>query len=244
LKFENNNFIKYFFVILIILIIQQLFSKIGGIIANLFNYQNIDPQNVFAFITIHHIVILIISLLLIYILKKLYNIDFGFRLGNFKKGLKYLAIFTIVIFIYTLLYQLIGYYFKIATPINYPLNIKNVLGTLGFQLFLSGTAEELLFRALPISILLFTFRRSKSFKWGITIETIIAAVLFSLAHIQWSFSPFVINMNFYQLIYSFILGIAYGLVYQKSDSIIYPILMHSISNVLYVGVGYIFTILF
>lgn len=244
MKFENNNFIKYFFVILIILIIQQLFSKIGGIIANLFNYQNIDPQNVFAFITIHHIVILIISLLLIYILKKLYNIDFGFRLGNFKKGLKYLAIFTIVIFIYTLLYQLIGYYFKIATPINYPLNIKNVLGTLGFQLFLSGTAEELLFRALPISILLFTFRRSKSFKWGITIETIIAAVLFSLAHIQWSFSPFVINMNFYQLIYSFILGIAYGLVYQKSDSIIYPILMHSISNVLYVGVGYIFTILF
>jgi len=187
---------------------------------------------------------LIISLFVIYILKKLYNIDFGFRVGDFKEGLKYVGIFTFIIFIYTLFNQIIGYYFKLTPPINYILNTKNVLGTLGFQLFLSGPAEELLFRVLPISILFFIFKRRKSFKWGITIETIIAAVLFSLAHIQWSFSPFVINMNFYQLTYSFVLGIAYGLVYQKSNSIIYPIIMHSLSNVVYVGIRYILTIIF
>lgn len=244
MKLEKRSYIRYSFIILSILIIQQLSSKIGGKIASLFNYQNIDPQNVFAFISIHHIVILIISILLIYIFKKIYNIDFGLRVGDFKKGLKYVGMFTLVIFFYTLLYQLLGYYLEISSPINYSLNTTNVFGTLGFQLFLSGPAEELLFRALPISILIFVFKRSKSFKWGITIETIIAAVLFSIAHIQWSISPFIINMDFYQLIYSFILGIVYGVVYQKTESIIYPILMHSISNVLYVGISYIITIIF
>jgi membrane protease YdiL (CAAX protease family) len=244
LKLKSIKYTKYFFVVLTILLIQQSASKIGGIVANLFNYQKIDPQNVFAFISIHHSVILIISLFLIYILKKLYNIDFGFRVGDFKKGLKYVGIFTFVIFIYTLFNQIIGYYFKLTPPINYILNTKNVLGTLGFQLFLSGPAEELLFRALPISILFFISKRSKSFKWGITIVTIIAAVLFSLAHIQWSISPIIINMDFYQLIYSFVLGIVYGVVYQKTKSIIYPIIMHSLSNVVYVGIRYILIIIF
>ena len=70
MKLRSIQYITYLFVVLTILLIQQSASKIGGIVANLFNYQNIDPQNVFAFISIHHSVILIISLFVIYILKK------------------------------------------------------------------------------------------------------------------------------------------------------------------------------
>jgi len=160
-------------------------------------------------------------------------------MGNVEKGIKYVSIFSIIIMIYVLINHIIGYYFGFITTISFPLNMKNILGTLSFQLFLSGLAEEILFRAVPISLLLFVFKRINIIKWGISLETIMASLLFSVAHIQWTLSPLTINFDYYQLIYSFILGIAYGKAYQDCNSILYPILMHSISNVIYVGVGYL-----
>jgi len=62
---------------------------------------------------------------------------------------------------------------------------------------------------------------------------VIAALLFAFAHLD---SP---RIDF-QIYYSFVLGIVYGVAYQKSESIFYPMLMHSISNVLAVGIGYLF----
>lgn len=129
---------------------------------------------------------------------------------------------------------------------DYPLNAKNVLGTLGFQLLLSGPSEEVLFRALPIGVLAFLNESNKErrfTKLNISLEVIIAAVLFSIAHIKWTVSPFSISMNILQLIYCFVLGIADGKAYQESGSVIYPMMMHSISNVITVGLGYILTII-
>lgn len=116
--------------------------------------------------------------------------------------------------------------------------------TLGFQLLLSGTSEEVLFRALPIGILTFRIgsnNEKKFTKLNLSYEVIIAAVLFSIAHIRWTINPFSIDMNYLQLIYCFVLGIVYGKAYQESNSVIYPMLMHSISNVIMVGLGYIFS---
>ena len=75
-------------------------------------------------------------------------------------------------------------------------------------------------------------------------EVIIAALLFAIAHIKWALSPFVISVNYFQLFYAFILGVAYGVAYQRSGSIVYPALMHSVSNVLMVGIGYLLTVLY
>ena len=242
----NNKVSKYIFyssIILFLFIVQQTASKVGTLIANSFSYNKVDPHNLFANVSIHHVVQVMIALLIIIAFKNLYNITFGFKLGNMKEGLLYVGIFTIIMLIYVLLNYIIYYKFGNIKPINFPLNVKNVLGTLGFQLFLSGPSEEILFRALPISILLFVFKKRIVFKWGFTLETIIAAFLFSIAHIKWSLSPFVINMDYFQLVYAFILGIAFGKVYQKSNSILYPMLMHSISNVISVGIGYLFAVI-
>ncbi len=236
-----NRFIYYSRIILILFIIQQVASKVGGLVANLFTYKKVDPQNLFAFISFHHIVQALIALIIIIVCKKLYDITFGFKLGKVKEGLTDVGIFTIIMLVYVLISYVIGYYFGIIKPLDFPLDARNVLGTLGFQLFLSGPSEEILFRALPISILLLVFKKSIILKWKISLETIIAACLFSIAHIKWSLSPFEINMDYFQLVYAFIMGIAYGRVYQKSGSIIYPMLMHSISNVLFVGIGYFFS---
>ncbi|WP_083605511.1 CPBP family intramembrane glutamic endopeptidase [Proteiniborus sp. DW1] len=101
----------------------------------------------------------------------------------------------------------------------------------------------MLFRALTIGILTFWSGSNKGrnfTKLNISYEVIVAAVLFSVAHIKWTINPFSISMNYFQLIYCFVLGIAYGKAYQESNSVIYPIIMHSVSNVILVGLGYIF----
>ncbi|NLK64269.1 MAG: CPBP family intramembrane metalloprotease [Tissierellia bacterium] len=52
--------------------------------------------------------------------------------------------------------------------------------------------------------------------------------------------PFGMEANYYQLLYSFMMGMIQGIVYQKTKSVLYPMLMHSFSNVLSVGTGYFF----
>ena len=220
--------------------VQQAASKAGGFVGNLFSYGSIDPHNLFAFISVHHVVQALIALLIIVACKKLYNITFGFKLGKVRKGQKYVLVFTAVMLVYALVSYVIAYYVGVINPLDFPLNARNVLGTLGFQFLLSGPSEEILFRGLPISILLLVFKKSRILKWGISLETVVAALLFSLAHIKWSLSPFEFDFDFYQLVYAFVLGVVYGKVYQKTESIYYPMLMHSISNVTYVGIGYLF----
>lgn len=232
-------------IIIFLLVFQQLASKAGNYIADMFTYNQIDKNGVFAWISVHHIVQMLLALIAIWVIIKILKLDFRFRSGNIKIGLKYTFVFSVVILVYVLISYYIGYASNQIQAYEYPLNVKNVIGSLGFQLLLSGTSEEILFRALPITLLIYscgTSKKIKIWKWHTSFEIIIAAFLFSLAHINWTLNPLAINADWFQLIYAFILGICYGVVYQKSESIIYPMTMHSLSNVIMVGVGYIFAI--
>ncbi len=232
--------------ITLILIFQQFASKVGNLIANCFDYKAIDEYGIFAYVSVHHIVQMLIALLAIIILNKKYKIDFGFSTGNKKLGKKYVLVFTVAVLIFTLISYGIRYFSNQIIQYDYPLNARNVLGTLGFQLLLSGPSEEILFRALPIGILTFwtgSNTERKFTKLNISYEAIVAAVLFSIAHIKWTINPFSISMNYLQLIYCFVLGVVDGKAYQECNSVIYPMIMHSISNVIMVGLGYIFSII-
>ncbi|MCL1964538.1 MAG: CPBP family intramembrane metalloprotease [Firmicutes bacterium] len=231
-------------IVLLLLIFQQLASAVGRFVANAFTYNWIDQDGIFAWISVHHIVQMALALLAVGIIRKRLKVNFGFCFGNIRAGIKYTMIFSMVIFIYVLVSYYIGYANHSIQAYEYPLHCKNVIGTLGFQLLLSGPSEEILFRALPITVLIYSLGMGrKTKKLHISIETMLAAFLFSLAHINWVLKPFVIQVDWFQLIYAFILGICYGFVYEKSESIVYPMAMHSISNVLMVGVGYVFFIL-
>jgi membrane protease YdiL (CAAX protease family) len=52
-----------------------------------------------------------------------------------------------------------------------------------------------------------------------------------------------VDASISQLIYAFAIGTVQGMAYQESRSVLYPILMHSVSNVLMVGTGYLFAVL-
>ena len=224
----------------VLFIVQVLAGKTGWAIAHLFSYRKIDFYNVYARLSVHHVTQMIIALAITVVLSKLLKIDFGLKLGDTKKGMNYLKVYTVAFTIFTLAYHILMYIYNILPSYDFPLNKSNVLGTLGFQLLLSGTSEEILYRALPITVLVYVFGKSVHVKWNITLETIIASILFAIAHIKWSLSPFTMDVNCFQLFYAFVLGTIQGKVYQETHSILYPMCMHSVSNVLMVGTGYLF----
>lgn len=232
--------------VLILFIVQQLCSKIGIFIANQFSYHWIDPEGIFAWISVHHITQMFLAIVVIILVRRIKKIDFGFRIGNVAVGLKYTITFSVIIFIYVLIIYFVRYAFFTIMPYPYILNAKNIGGSMLFQILLSGPSEEILFRALPITVLVSIMGGSKKIKvqkWHTSLEIIIAAALFSIAHINWSIAPFWINADYSQLLYALVLGLAYGKAYQESKSIIYPMAMHSISNFIYVGIGFIFDVI-
>lgn len=222
---------------MILFVVQSFASKFGGLIADLFNYTMIDKDDIFMHISVHHVVQMIIALLIIFIIAKTKKIKFHLKPKVDKTGILYTSIFTIVILLYVFISYIIGYNLNTIAPYEYELNKTNVLSSLGFQLFLSGTSEEILFRALPITIF-GAFECKDDHRLAITL----AAMLFSIAHIKWTVLPFAVSFSWVQLIYAFVLGVIYGVTYIKAKSIIYPMIMHGLSNFLMVGVGYMFAI--
>jgi membrane protease YdiL (CAAX protease family) len=237
---------KPFYVILAVialLVVQTFAGKAGGAIADLFSYEKIDPDNVFVWQSVHHLIMLLIGLAAIVALSRLLKDNFGFQRGDRQKGMRYLIIFTAALTMISLIYHILMYTRGQPLTYDFALNQRNVLGSLGFQLLLSGTAEEILYRALPVTVLIHILGKSVKLKGSITLELVLASLLFSIAHIKWSTSPFTMDPDISQLFYAFAIGTVQGMAYQESRSILYPILMHSISNVLMVGTGYLFAVL-
>lgn len=228
----------------LLLVMQELLVWAARLIANLIPYQGIDPYDCFAGISIQQAIILIIALLIILVLGKQMNLNFYYQLGDKKRGIKYLTIFTAVFVVISFLQHTYMTLTNQLPVYTFPLDGRNIIGTLGFNLLLTGPTEESLFRALPIILLINSFGNSIKIKGNVTLEVILASILFSFAHVRWSIIPLHFEADYYQLIYAFAMGTIQGIVYQKTKSILYPALMHSISNVLMVGGGYVFTALF
>ncbi len=234
-KLSVNKYIIVTGVTVILFAIQFLFSRLGWLVASLFDYYAIDQDSLFAEVTVHHIVQLLCSFLVIGVLYKIKNIDrFKLRPKYDSKGLKYTVIFCSVLLVYYTVVYIAGTFFHSINTFDYDLNARNIIGTLGFQLFLSGPSEEVLFRSLPITVLLYCMQPAN--RKDRVIAVVIAAFLFGLGHIN--------IMTFYipwfQVCYAFVLGLAYGFVLIKSNSIIYPMIMHSLSNVISVGGCYLY----
>lgn len=229
---------------MLLLTMQILLGRAGHLTAALIPYQQIDPFDSFAEISIHHAVQLLIAMAIILVLSRLLHHNFYFQLGNKKRGIKYLTIFTAIFAMISFVYHTISALNNQLPSYPFPLDARNIIGTLGFQLLLSGPAEEAVLRALPIILLIRSFGNSVEIKGSLTLEVILASVLFAFAHVDWSLAPIKFEFDYFPTIYAFALGTIQGTVYQRSKSILYPALMHNLSNVLMVGGGYIVAALF
>ena len=230
-------------VVMLLFVFQMATGRVGRYVANMFSYEKIDPYNAYAWNFMCHITMMILGLIAILALRKLLKIDFGFGFGDTEKGIRFIVMYTAIFTGNTLVVHILMKLSNSLPVYAFPLNKRNIVGTLSFQLFLTGPAEELLYRALPITILMLVSGKSTEIRRGVTLETIIAAFLFAIAHMKWSLFPLNIEANFFQLIYAFAQGIISGKAYQETRSVIYPMFMHSFSNVLMVGTGYLFMLL-
>ena len=224
--------------ILFIALILLGVPRLAGLFANQFNYIGIDPDGAFAWITIHHIVQALLLLPVIFILVRTKDYNFGFSVGDKKVGLYFVRLFAIIFTIYMVVSLIIVFLVGNFNTFPYPLTIRNILGQLGFQLFLSGSSEELIFRAFAITMLSL-YLKGSFFSGKISSANFIAAIIFALAHVGFNFFPFSMTYDPFQLVYAGTLGITYGICYERSKSMIYPMIMHSMSNVVAVGVSII-----
>ncbi len=229
-----NKTLQKFFWTLILTVLLLAVPRLSGAIADQLNYQAIDPDGSYAWISVHHIVQALIFIFMIAAITKHKALDFGFKWGNKEVGRKYVLNFTLIFGAGSLVSHMIVILTGSFQAFPYPFTATNIFGQMGFQLLLSGPSEELIFRAFAITMLALVIR-GRFLKEKISYANIIAAIIFGLAHVGFSFDPFTLNYNFFQVILSIILGIFYGDCYEKTGSVFYPMMMHSISNIVMVG---------
>lgn len=215
--------------------------KLSGIIAGFFDYRTIDPDGAYAWISVHHIVQALIFVIVIIMLKKFKPLEYGFGWGNREVGKKYVLSFMLIFGVGSFISHLLSILTGSFQQFPYPLTITNIIGQLSFQLLLSGPSEELIFRAFAITMLAIVIK-NRLFKGKASAANIIAAVIFGLAHMSFSFAPAAVSYNPFQVVLAIVLGFFYGDCYEKSKSIYYPMIMHSISNVVMVGLTIIATV--
>lgn len=228
--------------------------RLAAAFANLFDYSTVDPDGAFAWFSVRHIVQAVIFLVLMVIITRASAIRFGFGWGDSKVGWYYVRLFALIFAGYTVVAMLIVLATGTFQAFPYPLTTRNIIGQLGFQLLLSGPSEELIFRAFAITMLglavkgtLITGERAFGrplitvFGGVLTVANVIAAIIFGLAHMRFTFAPFTASYHMGQVIYAVFLGLFYGVCFERSKSMVYPMMMHSISNVVAVGVAIVVT---
>jgi len=248
---------KFFKQVLWVLFLTVLLlgvPRLAGAFADLFDYTAIDPDGAFAWISVHHIAQAVVFLILMLVISKVSAIRFGFGWGDRKEGLLYLRLFMLIYIGYVVVHRLIILVLTGSLPVFWhPLTARNIIGQLGFQLLLTGPSEELIFRAFAITMLallvngvVFGNKDTGAGKAAFTmlgaelsVANLIAAVIFGLAHVRFTFAPFSASFDTGQVIVSVILGLFYGVCYERSKSMIYPMIMHSFSNVVVVSVSII-----
>lgn len=219
----------------IIFLYQNIIDKIGWRIAFLFNISALDKDDVFVAVSIHHIFMLVLSLIVITFLHRSKNFDFKIKPESDKTGVKYTIIYLIAVLIYYIFVYFISIMTNSIGTYDYELNAVNVIGTLGFQLFLSGPVEEIVFRTLPIVCFQSVYKKDdKAFD---ILVMFLTSMLFVYGHINFNVPLF---SQLFTFLYVFINGMVYAFAFIRTKSVIYPMIMHSISNFISVGGCYLY----
>jgi len=173
--------------------------------------------------------------------------EWGFNTNNSDYTLKivkkFCIGFAVCLPVGTIITQVLSGWQPILT---YPATWLNYLINLSFSVTMPGVSEEILFRALGMGIL------SRNWKNHIRIGNItlsyanmFSSVIFALAHIGFTIFPFeIVYYNPMQLTFALGLGLLYGYVYEKTNSLLGPILLHNASDGIAVTTYFLITKLF
>jgi hypothetical protein len=229
---------------LVVVILAVTFIPRLAIVATKILYpcvNTLDPDNVFLWYSIHHIFQLLgsIALMKLWLSRRLS--DYGFNLNDYRRSIKIFLFFCLIYLIPVFFVNVLPHIIRGTPPwFKYPLNIRNRAGFLCFQYLLSGTGEEPLFRGFVIVLLSQSWKNTFRI-WRVEISSagLLATALFMYGHIGFKVFPFEITyIAWAQQIWALGLGLYYAVVFQKTKSLLCPVLSHGYSN------GIIFTILY
>ena len=145
------------FSVLILLLLG--IPRVAGWTANFFDYSQIDPDGAFAWLTVHHVVQALLFVPLFALVRWVEpEVNFGLGWGNRQVGRQCLGRFIFWFSVYTVGAFVTAIATNTLQPFGWPLTDRNIWGQLGFQLFLSGPSEELIFRAFAITTFGFSLK--------------------------------------------------------------------------------------
>ena len=207
-------------------------------------FQGLDPDGVFAWSFLHHITQALLAVAVIFALSiwwKRPASEWGLNLDKkewslnvFWKFCAGCAVYSIIIAWLTVSPS------GVPSAIGHEMTARNVAGNLLFMFTMPGISEELLFRALFITILSRSWR-GKVRLAGIDVSSagFIAAVVFSLAHVGFTLAPLRITyLDPMQLGVAFALGIFYAVMYDRTKSLLGPVLVHNASDGILAAISY------
>lgn len=118
-----KNIVKFInmFILAFVLLIAP---RIGGWVADVFDYSGIDPDGAFMWISVHHIVQAVIVLILMIVLMRVSNNQFHLGFGDKKKGFKYLKKFIFIFTGYTIVAFIIIVLTNGFESFQYPLQLE------------------------------------------------------------------------------------------------------------------------
>ena len=229
----------------ILFIVTQFFSKLSFYLTGQIypEWQQLDPGGSYLFISLHHIFQAVLALVFIAFIKIRLNkswSDFGFNTNDWRFALKRVLQFCAFWFVMqgsiAVIMILTG---SSPAPFNFPLTTGNFVGYFLFQVLLSGTSEEILFRALVIIPMLYVGKRAGySDRTNTIIAVVVSILIFMLAHVNFGFNPFKIyNFNLLQQITVFTFGGFYAYLFLKTKSLLGPMLAHNWLNGVIVLIG-------
>lgn len=208
-------------------------------------FAGLDPDGVFAWSFLHHIVQTLLTILVIMILAAIWRrpaAEWGLNLNKRDWSLTMFWRFCLG----CTLYALVSAWMLMsasgpASAVNHPMTARNVTGNLLFMFTMPGISEELLFRALIMTILARSWRGTVQFPgFQVSSAGLMAAIVFSLAHIGFTVFPLKITyMDPMQLGVALGLGVFYAVMYDHTKSLLGPVLVHNASDGLLAAVSYL-----
>lgn len=203
----------------------------------------IDPEGAYLWATVHHMVQLGLTLIASLTLGIRWK-ELGFNLNHLNESLTLLKSFAGYFIAFILAGHIILFFTAPAPVWTHSLTAENVIGELTFKAFLSGTAEEPLFRGL-IMVYLYRFFVGQKSYMGVKLSHagVISVILFTIAHI--GFEPFSLRITWIspiQLLQAFILGTFYAYAFDRTKSLLTPILAHNFANLFLTSVGMVWAL--
>jgi len=218
-------------VFLAVLGVPQLAGRLASCLSPFFS--SIDPENTFAWISTHHVNQFLLTLGVMWLWSSASLKSWGFNLNAAKVSLQWFGWFAFYCTLGTLLFQIapMVLFHHLPQP-DFPLNVRNVTGYLGFQYLLSGTGEEPLFRGLVMVILLKSWTGElKLGKIVMPVAGLWATLLFMLAHVNYTLSPLKItHFSWQQQLFCLAFGLFDAAAFYRTRSLLCPVLAHGFSN--------------